>query len=107
MKQWDIWSWEPAGWTELHPAVIVSHPNRVSNKAEVNVLMCTSQAPTRPANSGEVILDGADGLDRATLCKCDLLWLVPKTELKRHRGRVGAERQRAIVRTINLANGWV
>lgn len=107
MKAWDIYSFQPPGWPEPHPAVIVSHPERVANKLEVTILMCSSKPPTRPVKPNEVILDAADGLQWPTLCRCDLLHTVPKASLKNHRGAVSPERRRQIIATINRANGWV
>ena len=31
MKAWEIYSYQHPGWPEPHPAVIVSHPERVSD----------------------------------------------------------------------------
>ena len=107
MKQWEIWSYQPAGWPEPHPAVIISSDGRVANKPDVNVLMCSSQRAGRAATPAEIILDEADGLNWPTLCKCDLLHLVDKAILFQRRGLVSPNRRRAIVRTINAANGWV
>lgn len=107
MKAWEIWSYQPSGWPEEHPAVIVSAPGRVENKPELNILMCSSKPATREAMPNEVILDASDGLTWPTLCKCDLLHLVTKTELKGRRGRVTEERRRQIIATIHRANGWI
>jgi len=78
MKAWEIWSYQPAGWPDAHPAVIVSSPSRVANKPELNVLMCSSQRTTREPTPVEVILDKAEGLNWPTLCKCDLLLSTPE-----------------------------
>ena len=107
MKAWEIWSFQPAGWNEPHPAVIVSAPLRVINKPLVNVIMCASQRANRQAEDNEVILDQADGLDWPTLCKCDLLHLVNKDLLKNRRGKVSPERRRAIINTMARSNDWV
>jgi hypothetical protein len=107
VKAWEIWTYQPPGWPEPHPAVIVSSSERVANKPDVNVLLCASQRANRPPNANESILDEADGLNWATLCKCDLLHLVPKALLKQRRGVVTEERRRAIIATINRSNGWV
>ncbi len=107
MKAWEIWSYQPHGWPEEHPAVIVSAPSRVTNKPELNVLMCSSKQAMRDAMPNEVILDSSDGLSWPTLCKCDLLHLVAKAELKTRRGKVGGERRRQIIATIIRANDWV
>ncbi|MEI9960006.1 MAG: type II toxin-antitoxin system PemK/MazF family toxin [Limisphaerales bacterium] len=104
MKQWDIFTWEfPEG---DHPAIIVSHSVRVAQKPVVNVLLCSSQRAKRLAEVNEIILDEADGLDWPTLCKCDLLYDVPKEELKHKRGSVTPIRRRQIVERIISAFGW-
>ena len=107
MNAWEIWSYQPSGWPEAHPAVIVSAPSRVANKPELNILMCSSKPATRPALPNEVILDANDGLSWPTLCKCDLIHLVNKDELTGRRGTVTIERRRQIIATINRANNWV
>lgn len=107
MKQWDIFSFQPAGWPEPHPAVVASHPLRVTNKAEVDVVICSNKRAGRPAEGHEVLLDREDGLDWPTLCKCDLLYTVAKTALKQRRGTVTPVRSREIVRRIVAAHGWV
>ncbi len=107
MKSWEIWSYQPKGWPEPDPAVIVSAPGRVANKPEFNVIMCTSKEATRPALPYEVILDQADGLSCPTLCKCDLFHLVAPSNLTQRRGVVTPERRRQIISTINRSNGWV
>ena len=86
MKAWEIYSYEHPGWPEPHPAVIVSHPDRVTLKPEVTILLCSSKPATRPAKPHEVILDGGDGLDWPTVCKCDLLYTLPKSALIARRG---------------------
>jgi hypothetical protein len=107
MKAWEIWSYQPPGWPDAHPAVITSGIGCVANKPDVNVLLCTSKAATRPPLATEVILDAADGLDWPTLCKCDLFYLVEKAVLKNRRGKVSAERRRQIIQTISRSNDWV
>ena len=107
MKPWEIWSYQPQGWPDAHPAVVVSSASRVANKPAVNVLMCSSQRATREPGPVEVILDNADGLSWPTLCKCDLLHLVTKAELKNRRGQVTEERRRQIIVKINRSNDWV
>ncbi len=107
MKAWEIWSYQPAGWPEAHPAVIVSSQARVANKPEVNILMCATRQASRDPMPNEVILDSSDGLNWPTLCKCDLLHVVAKVELKNQRGQVGIERRRQIIATINRANEWI
>ena len=107
MKAWDIWSYQPAGWPEPHPAIIISDPKRVASKPDVNVLVCASKQANRAAEPHEIILDAADGLSWPTLCKCDLIHLVTKAQLSHHRGHVSPERRRQIIQTINRTNDWI
>jgi len=105
MKSWDIYNCDFAG-AGPHPAVIVSHPDRVTNAEWVNVLICTTQRAARTPKEHEVRLNGADGLDWKTLCRCDLLWLVEKSKLITKRGSVTRIRRRQIVDKVNAAMGW-
>lgn len=105
MKPWDIYNYD-FGEAGPHPAVIVSHPDRVAKAEWVNVLFCTTQRANRPPKETEVRLNGADGLDWETLCRCDALWLVEKSRLSRKRGSVAPIRRRQIVDKINASMGW-
>jgi len=107
LKAWDIFSYQPPGWPEPHPCVIVSSPDRVAGKPDLTILMCSSKRAQRDAEPHEVILDKADGLEWPTLCKCDLLHSVKKAELKHRRGHVSDPRRRQIIATINRANDRV
>jgi hypothetical protein len=107
MKAWEIWSYQPAGWPEPHPAVIVSGAGRVAHKPELNIIMCSAQPAGRSPLPNEVILDKADGLNWPTLCKCDLLHLVDRADLKNRRGQVSPERRGAIIATMIRSNEWI
>lgn len=107
MTAWEIWNCQPAGWNEPHLVVIVSHPLRVANKPEVDVVMCSTRRAQRSPGPHEVLLDEADGLDWPTLCRCDLLHTLARTDLTRCRGTVTPERRRQIIATIHRAHGWV
>jgi hypothetical protein len=100
VRPWDIYSWQPPGWPEPHPVVIVSEASRVENKPQVNILLCSSKEAGRPAGPTEVILDKSDGLDWPTLCKCDLIYSVDKAQLSNWRGEVMLERRRQIARKV-------
>ena len=106
MKQWDIrlCAFAAAGG---HPAVIISHPLRVERKDTVEVLLCTTQRSGHMAAPHEVVLNGADGLDWNTLCRCDLIYSVPRNHLTDLRGSVSIERRRDIIRKIISAHGWI
>lgn len=106
MKPFEVYFWQPAGWPEPHPCVVISHLSRATNKDPVEVLMCSSKRATREAQTHEVILDSADGMDWPTICKCDLIHTVPKAELKKFRGVVTEARRKALIRTVIAAHGW-
>jgi hypothetical protein len=106
LNQFDIFMWKPPGWPDAHPAVIVSHPDRVARKSELELVMCSTKRAGRSPEGHEIMLDEADGLDWPTLCKCDLLYTVAKSELKQKKGRVTKDRQRQLVRTIIVSHYW-
>ena len=81
VKPWEVYSWQAPGWPEPHPAVIISEGSRVANKPEVNVLLCSTKEATRAPGPTEDILDKSDGIDWASLCKCDLTYSVEKAQL--------------------------
>ena len=99
MKPWDIYTWNFPG-IGPHPAVIISHSERVARKGEVNVLLCSSHRANRPPKPNEVLLNGADGLDWETLVKCDLIYTVLKEQLIQKRGQVAAARRRRIAECV-------
>lgn len=99
MKPWDVYTWEIPD-AAAHPAVILGTETRMANKPKVNVLFCSSKRATRKAEPLEVTLDEADGLDWETLCKCDLVFAVPKEQLTRKRGSVTPARRRQIAQNI-------
>ncbi len=104
MNAWEVYEAD-LGWGN-NPVVVVSHPARAARKEFVEILDCSSQRANRPPLAHEVVLDKADGLDWPTFCKCDCIYAVPRSELKRHRGTVTVERRRLIVRTMVAAHGW-
>ncbi len=99
MKPWDIYTWEFPG-ADAHPAVILGTETRLANKPKVNVLFCSSKRAARKPEALEITLDAADGLDWETLCKCDLIFAVPKEQLTRRRGSVTLERRRQIAQSV-------
>src|SRR5947207_1708594 len=106
MKPFEIYSWQPTGWPEPHPCVIVSNPSRAANKPEVEVILCSTQRAGRAAQAGEIILDTADGLDWPTICKCDLIYSTSREKIKNRRGQVSMTRRALLIRTIIAAHAW-
>ena len=106
MKAFEIFNWQPPEWKEPHPAVIVSHPDRSARKPVVEVVMCSTQRATRKPEAHEILLDRADGLDWETLCHCDLIYAVPRIDLKIRRGEVSEARRGPLIRTLIAAHRW-
>jgi hypothetical protein len=104
MKPWDIYTWEFPG-VDSHPAVILGTETRLANKPKANVLFCSTRRASRQAEAMEIMLDDADGLDWETLCKCDLVFAVPKEQLTRKRGSVTYERRKQIAERVIRALG--
>lgn len=95
MSPWEIWTWEE------HPCVLLSNPRRCERKERIVVLSCqTLYAGDRPAHEFETLLDEADGLDRRTVCTCDLLFTARRQDLSQRRGLVSDERRRDISRKV-------
>lgn len=89
MKAWEIWTWEE------HPVVLVSNQRRIERKQKLVVLKCQSRySGDLPA--GEALLGPEDGLQRPTICTCDLFFTAHKSEINQKRGAVSYERQRDI-----------
>jgi hypothetical protein len=105
LTQWDIYTFDfsKAG---VHPAVIISHPDRVTAAQAFNILLCSSQRVGRPPKENEVILDRADGLDWETLVRCDMMYEVERSQLRQQRGTVSTFRRRAIVQKIAFCHAF-
>lgn len=80
----------------VHPAVLISHPDRCARGAVLNVLFCTSQRQSRQPYPYEVMLDTEDGLNWETFCDCSILWSVDATAILTKRGMVTLDRRRAV-----------
>jgi mRNA-degrading endonuclease toxin of MazEF toxin-antitoxin module len=106
MKPLEIYSWQPPGWPQPHPCVVVSHPDRATRKDPVEVVVCSTQRATRQPKEHEFILDQADGLNWASLVKCDLIYAVPRSELSNPMGQVTEQRRGPLLRKVLAAHGW-
>ena len=95
MKAWEVWTWEG------HPVVLVSNQRRIERKQKMVVLKCqTLYSGDMPAGELETVLDRQDGLERPTVCTCDLFFTARKSEIGQKRGVVCYERQRDISRKM-------
>jgi len=95
LKAWEIWTWQG------HPVVLVSNQYRIDRKQKIVVLKCQSlYSGDQRAGECETVLGTEDGLDRPTICTCDLLFTAHKSELNQKRGAVCYQRQRDISRKM-------
>lgn len=96
IRQWEVWKSRPPGFERDHWFVILSGQERLDSPRhhQVNGLACyTLRGP--PLKS-DVRLNSADGFEAATVCQCDLVFLLDKTKLQSRIGLVSWERQQAI-----------
>ena len=100
--QWDIGNFNFPAPVGEHPVVIISNPDRAGRAKLVNVLYCTTQRQSRPVGPEEVLLNGADGLDWETYCRCDHIFSIEREFLKPRprRAKVSQERRRQIAARI-------
>ena len=96
MKQWDIWKGKPVGFEREHWFVILSGPERLNSphEHEANGLACFSLRGE--ARSTEVRLNSAEGFAGATVCQCDMIYVLQKSKLHDRIGDVMWERQQQI-----------
>ena len=106
LHQWDIVSVRVrAEDKEEHPAVILSREEwcQDTRQSVINVLYCTTKRPGSGATALDVTLNGADGLDRATLVACGHVFSVPRLRISSVIGRVSIARRPQIGRTLVFA----
>jgi mRNA-degrading endonuclease toxin of MazEF toxin-antitoxin module len=95
-RQWEIWKSKPGGFERDHWFVIISPQERLNSTRhhQVNGLVCfTLRGEALPT---DVRLNHADGFERATVCQCDLIYLLEKGSLHSPLGTVTWERQQHI-----------
>jgi mRNA-degrading endonuclease toxin of MazEF toxin-antitoxin module len=101
MKPWEIYlfAFDKEG---PHPAVIISNEERCQNSDldAVNALLCTSAKLNRGPKNNEIILDESDGLNWKTAVRCDVIYLLDKSNFREMRGTVTPLRRRLIARKI-------
>jgi hypothetical protein len=95
VRQWEIWKAKPPGFERAHWFVLVSGQERLnSNRPTFNALACYSLRGE--PETTDVRLNGADGFAAATVCQCDIMFILDKKMLHEPLGSVSWERQLAI-----------
>ena len=100
IRRWEVWKARPSGIQQEHWFVILAGDERLlsSSHGQINGLACfTLRGAVR---STDVRLNSADGFPAATVCQCDLIYLLEKSNLHSHLGMVSHERQQAIKRKL-------
>ena len=96
MNQFEIWKAKPDGFAQAHYFVIIIPDERCQNErlVYVNGLACfTLRGQPKKV---DVLLNGADGFERSTVCDCGYWYPLLKSCLTEKRGTVTFERQRQI-----------
>jgi hypothetical protein len=85
-----------------HPAVILSSDDVMTDARQqrFNVVLGSKKQPAENSRHHQVILDGADGLEFATLVDCSLVYVARKTSILRSGGLVTVHRRQQIQRGI-------
>ncbi len=96
LRQWEIWKARPAGFERDHWFVVLSSQERLDSPrhAQINGLACFSLRGE--ALKRDVRLNSADGFASATVCQCDLIYILTKSEMHSPLGTVSWERQQQI-----------
>ena len=96
VRQWEIWKGRPPGFERDHWFVIASGQERLDSPhhTQVNGLACFALRG-EPLKT-DVRLNGADGFEAATVCQCDLIYLLDKAKLHSRIGPVSWERQQQL-----------
>ena len=85
-----------------HPAIVLSRAEACSDprRQTINVLYGTTRQPAEGVPLLAVQLNGADGVERATVFDCAQIYVVSKAKVSGVLGRVTAERRRQVSRKI-------
>jgi hypothetical protein len=96
INQFEIWKAQPEGWGTPHFFVIISNDERCQDTRihDVNGLACFTKRGAPKAV--DVILNGADGFERITVCDCGIFFNLQKSSLKERLAVVSFERQNHI-----------
>lgn len=90
-----------------HPAVVLSNPDILEDSRHLrfNVVTGTKKPPAIPARAHQVILNGADGLEFATVFDCAFVSVARKSSVIRSAGRVAYARRGQIAAKLRASLG--
>ncbi|MDI1251352.1 MAG: hypothetical protein PSV13_21000 [Lacunisphaera sp.] len=104
LQQWDVVKVRinPAD-RDAHPALVISADEVCASAPRINVLYGSTRQPGQPVRPHQTVLNGAEGLDRATLFSCGHFYQIAPDAITGHYGSVGPVRRREISRKIIAA----
>lgn len=103
-SQWDVVKVRiNPGDRDEHPALVISTDEVCASAPRINVIYGSTRRPGQPARPHQVVLNGADGLDRPTLFGCGHFYQVSPDAITGHYGSVTAARRREVARKIIAA----
>jgi hypothetical protein len=90
-----------------HPAVVLSNPDILGDPRHlrINVVTGSKKPPAVAARPHQVILNGADGLEFATLFDCAFVSVARKSSIIRSAGRVAYARRGQIAAKVRASLG--
>jgi mRNA-degrading endonuclease toxin of MazEF toxin-antitoxin module len=102
LRQWEIVRVRVnASDRDEHPCVLVSPDEACADSRRLlNVLYGTTKRPARDVRPHEVILNGPDGLDHATVFSCAHLYTIDRAKISGRIGEVSPVRRRQLGRAI-------
>jgi mRNA-degrading endonuclease toxin of MazEF toxin-antitoxin module len=102
-RQWDIVKVRirPSDRDE-HPAILLSPTEVIAAEGidTVTVLYGTTKRPASRVRQGQIVLNGADGLEHETLFTILQFYAVPKNTIRKKLGAVAHERLRVLKKMI-------
>jgi mRNA-degrading endonuclease toxin of MazEF toxin-antitoxin module len=101
-QQWGIYDFPFPTEDQPHPCIIISSQTVIENPAYdfINCLLCVSFRPGERLKYFQVRLNSADGLDNATIAKCNQIFHFPKSTMGHRRGLVSYPRRQEIGRKV-------
>jgi mRNA-degrading endonuclease toxin of MazEF toxin-antitoxin module len=102
MRQWEVFNFPFPSEVQPHPCIVISNQAIIDNDAYdfINCLFCTTFVANAPLKYFHVRLDTADGLDHATVAKCNEIYRFKKDSAGVRRGMVTSARRQAIRRKL-------
>ena len=99
IQQWAVYDFPYPSEDQPHPCVVISNRAVIDNAAYefINCLLCVSFWAGVPLKYFHVRLAEADGLDNATVAKCNEIFRFEKRTVGRVRGQVTRARMKVIV----------